>query len=287
MKYALAPNKLTLRRARHLHVVLFGAFVFCYLGVLQSERILAWLHASGHDTLGPRPLAAWHVALPAALVTMAIFALWQRYHHLPKEWSGQKRLAIMTTCAFTLCLITSPSETDTLALRMQRLNRQGQYAEAIEASNSYAHPTAQILTQRITALEAQHELYDKFFTYPLADSTTMQSLPDRAEAHTPCPEELALLLRRDLDGFAALIKRRADADPTTLSHLQRAEREALILYAHRRETPIILYTEANTEANYRDFCDYRTRHTNANATAEANIVGDNYGDTYWHYYYYN
>lgn len=279
MKYALAPHKLTLRRARHLHVVLFGAFVYCYLGVLQGERILASLHNSGIDTLGSTPLAAWHIALPAALLAMGAFALWQRHHHLPQEWSGQKRLAIMVTCAFALCLATSPSETSTLQLRMERLNRQGQYAKSLKASKDYAHPNADILRQRIVALSAENMLFDKFFTYPLADNTTMTHLGN-------CPEELTLLLRRDLDAFASLINRRVATDSSALDHLQRAEREALILYAHRRETPIILYTEPNTEANYRDFCDFRSRLTTGSPIEQANIIGDSYGDTYWHYFYY-
>lgn len=286
MKYALAPNKLTLRRARHLHVVLFGAFVYCYLGVLQGERILAWLHAHGHDTLGSQPLAAWHVALPAAFLAMAVFALWQRHHHLPKTWNGQKRLAIMTAGAFTLCLVTSPTEADTLELRTARLNNEGHYDKSLDAARYYAHPTAAILEERIEALSAQGMLYEKFFTYPLADGATMAQMAHNPSHSSDCPEELDLLLSRDLDAFAAFIKQRAEADSTTLQRLQRAEREALILYTHRRENPVIVYTERNTEANYRDFCEYRSRHAAPTPTAEANIIGDVYGDTYWHYYFY-
>lgn len=283
MKFALAPYTLTLRRARHLHVVLFGAFVYAYTSVLQGERILTALHDRGIDTWLTLPLVPWMVGLPAALIAMGAALLWRRHHHLPPSWNGQKRLAAMVLLAFSVSLITSPSESDTLEQKMERLNRQGNHAACLDVSRKFAHPTIGVLEQRIVALTATGELYEDFFTLPLAPDSLMQQLAG-------CPEELALLLRRDLDGFARLIKARNEADRQALRHLQRAECEALILYNHRRANPVIVFTEANIEANYRDFCDYEQKATlnekHYTPKELSNVIGDVYGDTYWHYYFY-
>lgn len=283
MKFALAPYTLTLRRARHLHVVLFGAFVYAYTSVLQGERLLALLHDHGYDTLFAQPLSPWMVGLPLALIAAGTALLWQRHHHLPPAWNGQQRLAAMVLLAFAVCLFTSPTESDVLEQKMERLNRQEKHADCLSVSRNYAHPTAGILDQRVAALIATDQLYEDFFTLPLAADSIMQNLDG-------CPDEFSLLLHRDLDGFARHIKARVDHDAHTLQHLQRAEKEALVLYNRRRANPVIVYTDANIEANYRDFCDYEQKaalndkqYTPKELT---NVIGDVYGDTYWHYFLY-
>lgn len=283
MKFALAPYTLTLRRARHLHVVLFGAFVYTYACVLQGERLLAFLHERGIDTFLSLPLTPWMVGIPFCLLAVGAALLWRRGHHLPSSWGGQKRLALMVLLAFVVCLVTSPSENEVLEQKLERLNRQGKHADCLDVSRHYAHPTAGILEQRVAALIATGELYDEFFTLPLADDSLMMHLGG-------CPDALSLLLRRDLDGFARHIKARTAHDDQALQHLQRAEKEALVLYNHRRANPVIVYNDANIEANYRDFCDYEQKaaHNDKHYSPKelANVIGDVYGDTYWHYFFY-
>lgn len=283
MKFAVAPYTLTLRRARHLHVVLFGAFVYAYVSVLQGERILAFLHDRGIDTCCSVPLTPCMVGIPCALVALGAALLWRRSHHLPSSWSGQHRLAAMVLLAFVVCLITSPTEIGVLEQKMERLNRQGKHVDCLEVSRNYAHPTVGILTQRITALNATDQLYEEFFTLPLASDSLMMNLDG-------CPDELSLLIHRDLDGYARRLKARVASAPHTLQQLQRAEKEALVLYCHRRANPIIVYTDANIEANYRDFCDYEQKatHNDKNYSPQelANVIGEVYGDTYWHYFFY-
>lgn len=295
MKFALAPYTLTLRRARHLHVVLFGAFVYAYTSVLQGERILAFLHDRGIDTFCSLPLVPWMVGIPCTLIALGAALLWRRSHHMPPTWSGQRRLAAMVLLAFVVCLVTSPSENDVLEQKMERLNRQEKHDACLDVSRNYAHPTSGILEQRILALTATGQLYEDFFTLPLAPDSLMLNLDG-------CPEELALLLHRDLDGFARLLKARIDSAPHALHSLQRAEWEALVLYNHRRANPIIVTTDPrlategdacegkNIEANYRDFCDYEQKatHNDKHYTPLelANVIGEVYGDTYWHYFFY-
>ena len=282
MKFALAPYTLTLRRARHLHVVLFGAFVYIYTSVLQGERILAFLHTHGIDSLFSLPLTPWMVGIPVVLIAAGIALLWRRHHHLPVSWNGQKRLAAMVMLAFCVCIITSPKESDTLEQKMERLNRQGRYADCLDVGRNYTHPTAGILQQRVIALTVTGELYDEFFTLPLTADSLMLQIEN-------CPAELSLLLRRDLDAFAHHILARSKRNPNVLQNLQRAEREALVLYNHRRSNPVIVYTEANIEANYRDFCDYEKKAQNSKNYSPkelANVISDVYGDTYWHYFFY-
>ncbi|GEM_PF-6040126 len=279
MKFSTTPYQLNLRRARFLQIVLFGAFVFSYVGVLQSERILHLIYRSGffpEDVLSL--IAPWHFALPAAFFGMLFFWLYSRKHHISKKVSGLEREIGFILLTFIFCILTSPRESTNLELKMQRLNRFGHYNHALKASMNYVHPTPGIIEQRNIALENLGKLEEDFFIYPLGDEPlTIDS----------CHKSLTYLLTCNLDSIAAYLK------GIPKDSLRRPEKEALILYKHISPKPIIRYSNSSIEANYADYCSFlkeiRAKYPLENdkpTEAEKNMMGDIYGTTYWHYYYY-
>lgn len=279
MNFGIIPYKITLRGAKTIHLLLFGAFMYSFWGILHYEHIVRWLHIE-------------HVASPIIGLTAAssgVLALLtvSRFFHLPSSWHGQTRLIIFLLLSVAACIVTSPREEELLELKMQRLLLLGQPQAAIEASSRYHAPTAAILHLRIEALSATGELCNDFFTYPLGhtlkggtDITTIVGTDDSGSQSAFHRQSLVFLLKRDLP---SLSRHLAGVPPT---RLQRAELEALVLYAHQHSTSQHIVRDRNIEANYLDFRSLESKQMHLPFVSRANILGDTYGDTYWHYYYY-
>ena len=263
--------------------MLFGAFVYCYVAHLQAFRLLRLLGFNG-TSVTPTMLG-----LGAAVIAMAILAIVSRNVHLPKAWSGRRRLIVCITSAFLICLLTSPSEEEAALDHAAYHTQRGDYDEALKVYAAYAHPTATMLRQRAELLDVSHRgICEEFFTFPLGHAITSDEAnrisPISSHAVADHHTHLNLLLRRNLDYLAVLLQH------TPADSLQRAEAEALVLYKHLRSNPIVVITSDNIEANYRDFCDYERKlkasPRHYSAIEIANLLGDVYGDTYWHYYFY-
>lgn len=290
MKHLATPYTLSLRRARFLQTVLFGAFVYCYVAILQYERIYPLL-TSLFPTLSPAhphhtliTLTPLVVGTIAALIGMAAYSLATHHVWLPVRIGGKRRLAGCILAAFTLCLITSPSETDTLTRKTRRLNTWGEYRQSVEVSSRFIHPTKDLLLQRAIALSRLGCLGEEFFTYPLADvgEELARELPDNDSFDL---RALRHLLLGDLRGFVKV------CEGIPHAQLQRAEREALVLYMHTHSSPMsILIQDPNIEANYRDYLDYEHRlllsARHYTLSERSSLMADSYGDTYWYYYSY-
>lgn len=283
MKFSATPYNLNLRRAHHLQVVLFGAFVYCYVAHLQAFRLLRFLG------LGDSAVTPTMLGLAAAVIAMMLLAVVSRSVHLPKAWSGRHRLIVCIVTAFTVGLLTSPSEEEGALDLAAYYARRGNYDKALKVYADYPHPTTAMLRQRAALLEASNRgICEEFFTFPLghaipsdeANRISPISSHTAADHHT----HLNLLLRRNLDYLAVLLQH------TPVDSLQRAEVEALVLYKHLRSNPIVVINDENIEANYRDFCEYERKlkasPRHYTAVEIANLLGDVYGDTYWHYYFY-
>lgn len=263
MKFSATPYTLNLRRARHLHVVLFGAFVYCYVAHLQVERLLVLLQSDA--------LPEWILGLSAALFAMLALVIVRQFCHLPKSWNAERRLVLFIILAFLFGLLTSPTESDTLELKMARLNRLGRYDETLAVSRSFAHPTNAIISHRVDAMRATGTLNDDFFSYP-------GRYADYSPA--PCDTVLGYLLNRNLPALARHLKSKNPRQ------LQRYEREALVLYNRLCSSPVYVYHDANTEANYSDFKAFESKQKHYSLIEKTNIIADTYGDTYWYYYFY-
>lgn len=273
MHFGVTPYTLTLRRARHLQAVLFGAFVYFYVTTLWGERLHVLMH---NDHALPLHL----LGAACTLVAVGLYLLISRHHSLfPAVWNTRRLIACLIA-TFTLCLVTSPREDEELLRLTARLNRLGDYESSLAASEQRQHPTVGILAQRALSLQALDRLSERFFTYPLPATLS----PDAIEAVTP-DTTLRLLLSRDLDGLARYLVQHLDERPAAT--FQRAEREALVLYARLRAQPILVIHDTTVEQRYRDFCDARARLSGRPSVALYNLLGETYGDTYWHYYFHD
>lgn len=282
-KISATPYILNLRRARHIQVVLFGAFVCCYVAVLHYEHVVHWFMLHSLPVLSPLTLG-----LPAGIVAMGFYLIVSRLHHLPRSWSGEFRLCLFICLTTLFCILTSPTESSTLNLKMQRLASQGRYAEAVEVSSRYTHPTTDILRQRVICLHHQHSLCAEFFTYPYGTGFTpaqITTLVASVPASSRQRKSFECLLRRDLDALAHHLH---DVPPDSL---KQAEREALVLYNRQRQQPLFVYTDPSLEANYHDFSDMQHRlltdSHDYSSTQVANFIYELYGNTYWFYYHYS
>ena len=283
-------SNLFLRRARFIGIVLFGAFVYFYTSRLQAEQ---FLHLLREQALSQEPspqilqLQPWHIGAAAMTLSMGMAVIIVRAIPVNAFHSLSRSLTLIFCATFLFCALTSPDEQSVIQYRMERLNLINRYDEAARTCERYEHPTAEILKQRIIALENQGCLNEQFFTSPLG-----RALPDSAffhagqEHHSAARIRLLSLLQRNLPRLAALCA----ALPK--DSLQRAEEEALVLYNHTSAAPLFIYHNTAVETNYNDFTALQKKLRYSNALkgkpsgAEANTMREAYGDTYWYYYFY-
>lgn len=280
MKFSATPYVLNLRRAKLLQVLLFGAFVYFYatrlhpLFFTQLEEPL--LHSSSATLAG----------ILLAATGMTLFYIIGTFIHFPKTWSGERRLSFWIIIIFAFCYYTGPTEEQAAINTSKYYAKQRNYDKALDIQSRYTHPTCELLSLRAQILqESKHGICNEFFTLPIGkvNAKEAEQIVHSNSFISPHLFHLELLLNRDLDGFASAIK-----DIPT-GQLERAEIEAIILYMHLRANPIIVVHNSNIEANYRDFTEYKNKLEQSNHYTKlelANLIGDTYGDTYWHYYFY-
>ena len=89
-----------------------------------------------------------------------------------------------------------------------------------------------------------------------------------------------LLIDRELDRFAREVQKYYQLD----DRLPRHYREALVLYAHSRANPIVVYSHPVTEEDWRNLQELESQYPNA--TERRVKVEEHYRGTYWYYYEY-
>lgn len=90
----------------------------------------------------------------------------------------------------------------------------------------------------------------------------------------------ALLIDRRLDDFARVLKRHYPID----NRLPRHYKEALLLYAHQREHPVVIYKDAVMEEDWNDMQQLMAERSKR---SERNLfMLENYRGSYWYYYFY-
>ena len=85
------------------------------------------------------------------------------------------------------------------------------------------------------------------------------------------------LLDRNLEAFACELVKRYD-----MRRLPKHYREAMTLYCHTRSTPIVVYSDPATEADYNEYKEMEKKYTNPHERQTA--LRDAFGKTYWYYY---
>lgn len=272
--------------------LLFCAFAYGYFTFLIGEQLSAFTAKWG--LIAP----FWWGAI-ASLLTLPLSLYWlSRYAMRYSTLSLLLRTALVF---FLLGWITPSDELATLELRTARLAAQGQWEKAltIGSKSQQGSPMLTSLRSEILQRQGANALPLYFFDYPIpleADSSWLapSSHPYRhllpSLPPSPHVELLGLLLNRQLESFAQKLQAyRLLSDSLPPVYLQ-----ALLLHKRLSPHPVVNFTHSTTEANYRDFVDYRHRvkslpllQRHPSLRAEANLLYPLYGNTYWWYYFYN
>lgn len=189
---------------------------------------------------------------------------------------------------------------------------QGRYAEALEVGRRSEKTDSSLTMLRIACMHRCGTMGQALFTYPLtggskamipdgitvramvwntprwmatasiADGNATKQTASGKRYRIPKDYKLCgLLLDRKLDRFVAEVKRTYANDS---AKMPRHYKEALVLYAHRRTSPVMVYKDGTMEA---DFQDYQAmEHKYADPAEKQAALRETYGNTYWYYYQY-
>ena len=208
-------------------------------------------------------------------------------------------------------------------MKMERLMTEGRYEQALAVGHKSQDADSSLTMLRIACLHRCGSMGEHLFSYPLVggskamipDGKTVKALmwqeplwmklmqderkdlakvkamrkyPVKVKSMSkkryriPTDYQLCgLLLDKKLDQFVVAVKRTYLADSVPLpTHYK----EALVLYAHRRAHPVLVYRDEVMNA---DFQDYQAlEHKYANPMEKQAALRDAYGNTYWYYYQY-
>ena len=181
-------------------------------------------------------------------------------------------------------------ETDSnlMMLRMYALSRQGQLGERLFAYPLVPSSDAMLPTASDTRLMVypSDSLYRHLGAIPRTKMQPMEYLQAvlRTGQAKPVAVDYLLcgyLIDRDLDSFAREISRYY----TINDSLPRYYREALILYTHQRNHPVLVYHDPVLDVDYKDLRSLEAEYPSENE--RKGKVLEKYADSYWCYYDYN
>ena len=165
------------------------------------------------------------------------------------------------------------------------------YEGALNAGSKSLETDSSLTMLRIYALAAQGKLPERLFEYPLVgESEAMRPNGTSVKMMLHNDQQLKLVVRttpdyrmcghlldRNLEAFACELVKRYD-----MRRLPKHYREAMTLYCHTRSTPIVVYSDPATEADYNEYKEMEKKYTNPHERQTA--LRDAFGKTYWYYY---
>ena len=202
-------------------------------------------------------------------------------------------------------------------LEIEQCIEAGDYQKAVKVDAHSLHTDSTLTSLRVYSLSLAGLLPDKLFEYSLVGSSSVM-LPDNPNVcylicgKAPFYQRLggmfrqkmsamhylrfvhqhhlatsvahdyllcAYLLDGDLEAFVHAIGKYYNLKQPLPKHY----REALVLYAHLRSNPYIVYHNSVMEADFADFQSLIKQYSNLNERLSA--LRDTYGNTYWVYYY--
>lgn len=229
-------------------------------------------------------------------------------------------LLAVLACAVGVCLIGNGDSNFHARMRAERLIVGADYdgaLDAIKALGTSDDPNMTMLAAY--ALSRKGCMADHLFEYPIsrgssalipseAAGTSLVMYPDslmygymggwfkqpmsashyfgfllshhRLKRHAVDYWLCSLLMDKRLDRFAADVGRFY----TINDSLPRHYREALVLYKHRHASPLVVYSDNVTEADFQDFQSMQEKYPNP--SERRTRLRDTYGNTYWYYYTY-
>lgn len=245
---------------------------------------------------------------------------WESVHTHPKGITPLRYLWVnvgtMVAMMLVTCAIGCNDATFHRRMRMERLMKDGHYAEALQVGEWEEETDSSLTFLRAWALSRTHAMGDHLFDYPLTGGsdallpnggsvrlmmvpetrlykdlgvvfkTRMRPMDYLVNLHdkrwaTPAAHDW-LLCAYLLDGKVDAFARRLPLYYAVNDSLPRHYREALTLYAHLRNQPSLVYRDAVMEADYADF--QKLRREEPDARLRDTKLRDAYGKTYWYYY---
>lgn len=194
-----------------------------------------------------------------------------------------------------------------------------QYKDALEVGKNNLKTDSNLVMLRAYCLSKTHKMGESLFEYPLMGesqsllpngcSVRMLMTPDKdvyryigiiPRQQMPVMRYLELitesrkakklagdyllcgyLLDKNLDNFVVHLPRYYHVDSLLPKHY----REALVLYTHSRSNPKLVYHDAVTDADYRDYQDLEKKYPEK--MVRQTKIRDIYGKTYWYYFHYH
>ena len=271
-----------------------------------SFLILTVITDVGNDIDTHFSFGGWLWAVPLLLVIW-FFLTWgitkaenfdtrASVHPLLSRQMWINSLAMFLMMLFT-CTFSNGNDVFHYRMQVERCIREGNYEAALSCGKNSAATDSSLTMLRAYALSLDGRLADSLFVYPvcggsrmfLPDGTTTKSItipPQEIRKHYRQRKNavdyllMSLLLDKKIDEFSRTVQRYYRLD----IHLPRYYREALVLYAHIRSNPVVVYHETVMDADYKDMTDLA--HSTSSPRERESLIRDSYGNTYWCYYFY-
>lgn len=206
----------------------------------------------------------------------------------PLLWVNLTQLLVMT---LLVVLVSNHRDVFHYRMRMEALMMDGKYREALQVGMRSLETDSSLTMLRISCLEQTSQLGESLFYYPLVggsevmrpNGSSVRSMMWRypKKRHSGDYVLTHHLLDKDLDKFVHAIGKYYQVDSVSVP---RHFREALILYAHQRANPLIVYHDNVMDADFEDF--QKVEKMFRDPVERANRLRDLYGNTYWYYYQY-
>lgn len=313
--YTLAPILMTML----LFLLQLGVYVltrlkrrFHALTYFPSLLILAFVTDVSSQLDRDCSLGAWWFVFPLALLFWGA-GVWVAMQLEPYEpetsnanswltkvtWQNTAQLLVMFLAVTFVC---NSNRVFHERMKMERLMRQGLYAEALNVGRLSEQTDSSLTMLRIACMHQCKNMGDKLFTYPIVggrkamipDSVTVRALMWKSprwmhpawigKRGYKVPVDYTLcgyLLDKDLDHFVVEVQKHYHV---ASSSLPRHYKEALMLYTHRRTHPKMVYRNNVMEADLQDY--QQLEHKFSNPIERQAALRDTYGNTYWYYYQY-
>lgn len=173
---------------------------------------------------------------------------------------------------FVIGIAIDSTDVTTYTRRMQGCMAEGDYAKALQVGERSDKTDRQLLLLRMKALDHEHLLGERLFTYPVVGRGGQ--LVRKGGDYELC----AYLIDKNLPRFVAALPKYYALD----DQLPRHYREALVLYMHQHSNPAIVYHDNVMDTDYKDMQQQERLYPDPKARQM--VLSQNYGGTYWYYY---
>ena len=175
-----------------------------------------------------------------------------------------------------------------MMLRMYALSRQGQLGERLFAyplvpSSDAMLPTTSATRLMIYPVDSLYRHLGAIPRHEMQPMDYLQAIFRHGQAKPAAVDYLlcGYLIDRDLDSFAREVSRHYAINDS----LPRHYREALVLYTHQRNHPVVVYHDPVLDVDYKDLRKLEAEYPSENE--RKGKVMEKYANSYWCYYGYS